>query len=300
MAQDDHTSTPLSPPMRRIGSLCTGYGGLDLAVESVLGGETVWVSEFDKHAAKVCEARFPGAPNLGDLTTVDWSSVESVDMLTAGYPCQPFSHAGKREGLNDDRHIWPHIATAIRALRPRLVVLENVAGHVSLGLDAVLGDLAALGFDAEWTTVRASDVGAPHRRERLFILATDAPRDPRRILNGDGLSPTDADQPGREGRGILPERANQRATGSHSVDIGWGDYAPAIERWEAVIGRPAPDPTTIGQTGRPVLNPPFVEWMMGLPAGWVTGLGLSRLQALKILGNGVVPQQAAAAIRGLL
>lgn len=296
--------------MRRIGSLCTGYGGLDLAVESVLGGETVWVSEFDKHAAKVCEARFPGVPNLGDLTTVDWSSVESVDMLTAGYPCQPFSHAGKREGLNDDRHIWPHIATAIRALRPRLVVLENVAGHVSLGLDAVLGDLAALGFDAEWGTLRASGVGAPHRRERLFIVATSATdygRERRWTawagragLADNDQSPTDPDSEGLEGRGILPERANQRATGSHSVDIGWGDYAPAIERWEAVIGRPAPDPTTIGQTGRPVLNPPFVEWMMGLPAGWVTGLGLSRLQALKILGNGVVPQQAAAAIRGLL
>ncbi len=296
--------------MKRIGSLCTGYGGLDLAVSGLFNAETVWLSEFDKHAATVCEARFPGIPNLGDLTVVDWSAVEPVDVLTAGYPCQPFSHAGNRKGTADERHIWPHIANAIRALRPRVVVLENVAGHVSLGLDTVLGDLASLGFDAEWGTVRASDVGAPHRRERLFIVAVNTAGEGRQGRAGQGIQSgepgkgrepaTDTDSTGLERRGILPERADQRAAGSHSMGIGWGDYAPAIRRWESSIGRAAPNPTTLGRTGRPVLNPQFVEWLMGLPAGWVTDLDIPRSQQLKILGNGVVPQQAVAGIEALL
>lgn len=301
-----------------IGSLCTGYGGLDMALD----GDTVWVSDIDKHAAKLLAHRFPTVPNLGDLTAVDWEAVEPVDIITAGYPCQPFSHAGKREGQNDERHIWPHIANAIRVLRPGHVFLENVAGHVSLGLADVLADLAEAGFDAEWTTVRASDVGAPHRRERLFILATDAPRDPRRILNGDGLSPTDADQPGREGAEPA-QRSDVSTWGDYGpagppadteineqrepIDRGqvraepwdgtWGDYQPAITQWEHVTGRAAPAPTTTGTTGRAVLNPPFVEWMMGLPAGWVTDVpGISRTGQLHLLGNGVVPQQAAHAL----
>lgn len=270
--------------MKRIGSLCTGYGGLDLAVSGLFNAETVWLSEFDKHAATVCEARFPGIPNLGDLTVVDWSAVEPVDVLTAGYPCQPFSHAGNRKGTADERHIWPHIANAIRALRPRVVVLENVAGHVSLGLDTVLGDLAALGFDAEWGTVRASDVGAPHRRERLFIVATN----------------TAGKHEWRVSAGTIRRESPASAGSGGSPGIEWGDYAPAVQRWESTIGRAAPNPTTLGRTGRPVLNPRFVEWLMGLPAGWVTDLDIPRSQQLKILGNGVVPQQAAAAVGALL
>lgn len=301
-----------------IGSLCTGYGGLDMALD----GDTVWVSDIDKHAAKLLAHRFPTVPNLGDLTAVDWEAVEPVDIITAGYPCQPFSVAGRRKGTNDERHIWPHIANAIRVLRPRYAFFENVAGHVSLGLADVLADLAEAGFDAEWTTVRASDVGAPHRRERLFILATDAPRDPRRILNGDGLSPTDADQPGREGAEPA-QRSDVSTWGDYGpagppadteineqrepIDRGqvraepwdgtWGDYQPAITQWEHVTGRAAPAPTTTGTTGRAVLNPQFVEWMMGLPAGWVTDVpGISRTGQLHLLGNGVVPQQAAHAL----
>jgi DNA (cytosine-5)-methyltransferase 1 len=158
------------------GSLCSGYGGLDLAVEAVFGAEPLWHFEVDPHASKVLAAHWPDVPNHGDLTATDWTTVAPVDVICGGYPCQPFSHAGQRKGTTDDRHIWPHIADALRVLRPRYAVFENVAGHVSLGFDAVLADLAEIGFDAEWVTVRASDVGACHRRERLFILAADADR----------------------------------------------------------------------------------------------------------------------------
>ena len=154
----------------KIGSLCTGYGGLDMAVEAYFNAETVWCAEYDQHASKLIEQRF-GYVNYGDITKIDWASVEPIDILTAGYPCQPFSVAGNRQGSNDARHLWPYIKEAISALRPRWVVLENVRGHLSLGFKEVLKDLAEVGYDAKWQVVRASDVGAPHQRARLFVIA---------------------------------------------------------------------------------------------------------------------------------
>lgn len=205
-----------------IGSLCTGYGGLDMAVQAVLGGHLAWVADPDPGAAAILARHHPNVPNLGDLTTVDWAAVEPVDIVCGGYPCQPFSVAGLRKGTADERHIWPHIATAIRVLRPRLCLFENVAGHIRLGLADVLADLARLGFDAEWTTLRASDVGAAHQRKRLWLAAWPAGsggpglawwRAARAVADG-GRHPSDALGVGRgEGR---PEPAGQQG-GSHAV-----------------------------------------------------------------------------------
>ena len=139
----------------KIGSLCTGYGGLDLAIEAAFNAETVWTCEIDRFASQIIQQRFD-KPNLGDLKTVNWQEVEPIDILTAGYPCQPFSHAGYRKGTEDERHIWPHIKEIIGTLKPRLVILENVRGHLSLGFKDVLKDLAEIGYDARWDIVRAS------------------------------------------------------------------------------------------------------------------------------------------------
>jgi len=160
----------------KLGSFCTGYGGLDLAVEHHYGATLTWYSEVDKHASTLLEHRFPGVPNLGDLTALDWGQVEPVDIIAAGFPCQPFSTAGKRRGADDDRAIFQHIADGISVLGPSVVVLENVAGLLSTGpgrgggLD-VVGSLAELGFDCRWGVVRASDAGAAHRRARWFCVA---------------------------------------------------------------------------------------------------------------------------------
>jgi len=155
----------------RLGSLCSGYGGLDHAVASHYGADLAWVSEIDKDCSLLLAARFPNVPNLGDLTKVDWDQVEAVDILCAGFPCQPFSHAGKRLGGDDERAIFAYIADAIRVLRPGIVVLENVAGILTLGGPGVLGEVAGLGYDCRWGVVRASDAGAPHRRARWFCVA---------------------------------------------------------------------------------------------------------------------------------
>lgn len=188
----------------RIGSLFSGAGGLDMAVEAVFGGEVIWQSEMDKAASKVLAYRFPCAPNLGDITAIDWATVEPVDVLCLGFPCQDVSAAGKRAGIKDGTRsgLWAYAADAIAVLRPPIVVIENVRGLLSatahrtveltdatLGngqpfavlraAGAVLGDLADLGHDAQWATVAAGDVGAPHRRERVFIVATDTGNDGR-------------------------------------------------------------------------------------------------------------------------
>jgi DNA (cytosine-5)-methyltransferase 1 len=112
--------------MTRIGSLFSGAGALDTAVQSVFGGHIAWHCENDPAASKVLAHNWPDTPNLGDITTTDWTQVEPVDILTAGWPCQPFSLAGQRKGADDDRALWPHVARTVRLVRPRHVVLENV------------------------------------------------------------------------------------------------------------------------------------------------------------------------------
>jgi DNA (cytosine-5)-methyltransferase 1 len=287
----------------RIGSLCSGYGGLDLGLMAVVGGSVAWHVEYDKHPSAVLAARFPGVPNYGDVTKTDWSTVEPVDWLTAGYPCQPFSGNGNREGEDDPRHLWPHVFRAICVLRPRHVLLENVDDHLTLGFGAVLGDLASAGFDAEWCLLRASDVGAPHGRPRLFVVATDARRNLHDAARHRGVEGTpaqvrplaSAERQPRDGRGDDEDEA-----AAHTGGSGFGPYADAIRRWERVLGRPAPAPVLTRADDTPDLNPVFAEWVMGLPQGWVTDAPIPVTAQNKALGNGVVPQQAELAVRLLL
>lgn len=340
----------------RVGSLCTGYGGIDMAVQAVLGGELAWVCDIDPGASALLAHRHPDLPNHDDLTATDWSRIEPVDVMTGGWPCQPWSSAGRRKGIEDERAIWPAVAAAIRAVRPRLVVLENVSAIAGAGeLARACGDLAEAGYVGSWRSVRASDVGAPHRRERIFIVAvatadaahvrhkrcrdtrgrwarpedcgasaTADPASPGRRtqhgpFRGARSQPLGSEQTVPRGRdGAAPDTASAERGRPQQQDLGassgptaepgerpspadWAGYAPVINRWAAVVGRDAPAPTVLGKRGGRQLSPWFVEWMMGLPLGHVTDVpGLTRNQQLKLLGNGVVPQQADAALRLLL
>lgn len=176
----------------RIGSLCAGIGGFDLAARAV-GWTTAWVSEIDPFCAAVLAHHFPEAPNLGDIRTIDWATVPRVDVLCGGFPCQPASAAGKRQGTADARWLWPECARALRGLRPRWAVFENVRGLLSVnGGEAfaeVLGDLDALGYDVAWEVVSAARVGAPHRRDRVWIVA----HAPGVRLSGSGLGTQPSD-----------------------------------------------------------------------------------------------------------
>lgn len=156
--------------MLTVGSLFSGIGGLDLGLERA--GMTVrWQSEIDPYACKILKKHWPEVPNHGDIKQIDWRTVEPVDVICGGYPCQPFSTAGKRRGTDDPRHLWPWVRDAISALRPRYAILENVRGHLSMGGTTVIGELAEIGYDAEWRVVSAAGLGAPHRRDRIIIVA---------------------------------------------------------------------------------------------------------------------------------
>lgn len=160
----------------RLGSLCSGAGMLDLAVGSLLDVRHVWHAETDEAAAKVLAAHWPDVPNLADITAVEWTPAEPVDVLCAGFPCQGFSMAGKRQGSADERHLWPTgVLPAIGALMPPLVVLENVPGLLTIEggqvFGRVLADLDELGYTVSWTTVGACRVGACHHRHRIFLAA---------------------------------------------------------------------------------------------------------------------------------
>jgi DNA (cytosine-5)-methyltransferase 1 len=166
---------------------------LDKTVEQITGGSVIWHCESDRSAAKVLAAHWPGVPNLGDVRFINWSRIRwalgPVDVLCGGFPCTDISAAGRQAGMGPATQsgLWSEFARAIDTLRPPLVVIENVRSLLSVianrnlapqnedlvlrGMGAVLGDLSDLGYDAEWETVSAESVGAPHRRERVFIVA---------------------------------------------------------------------------------------------------------------------------------
>jgi DNA (cytosine-5)-methyltransferase 1 len=161
--------------MPTFGSLFAGIGGIDLGLERA-GWTGRWQVEWDPFCQHVLAHHWPDVPRYGDITRVDWSTVEPVDLIAGGFPCQPFSFAGKQRGIEDERWLWPEFARVVGELRPRYVLVENVpgllAGHGGMG--HVLGDLASLGYDAEWDSVPAAAVGAPHLRERVWIVAYSA------------------------------------------------------------------------------------------------------------------------------
>lgn len=270
--------------MTIVGALCAGYGGLELGlVAAGIDHQLAWCAEIDPNAATVMAAHHPTAPNLGDLTTI--TDPPTADIITAGFPCQPVSVAGRREGVNDERWIVDDVCRVARLAGAHTLILENVAGILTANngdaLARVCEAMAREGFSRwEWCTLRAGDVGAPHRRKRWFCIATADP-------DGEGLrrNRIDASVDLNALTGSHPDRRHRQR---------FGGYAEAVARWEHTTGRPAPDPTIDGR-----LSHRFVEWMMGLRDGWVTD-HLDRRPALRVLGNGVVPQQAAAAVNLLI
>lgn len=323
-------------------------------------------------------------PKAGEVATVYDLTVErDHSFIAAGivvHNCQDMSTAGKRAGMVDGTRsgLWSYQADAVAALRPKAVVWENVRGALTAraltpdgrpttAILRVTSDLTGLGYRVRHVIVRASDVGAPHQRARVFLLATlpgytlpavggravsiesqvsallPTPRAalgasqtetvrllPTPAVNDMGASYTPSAWDAwtesmrakhRNGNGhggslsveaqrLLPTRraSDTNGAGVHGhggMDLrtavhDFGPYGPAVRRWEQVLGRPAPAPNEPGRNGHPRLSAAFTEWMMGLPAGWVTAVpGVTRSEALKLAGNGVVPQQAAHALSGL-
>lgn len=160
---------------------CAGYGGISLGLKRAIPSlRTIAFGEIEAFAcanlvAKMEAGLLDPAPIWTDLKTFPCEQFrDRVDILVAGYPCQPFSAAGKRLGTEDPRHLWPFIQRSISIIRPRLCFFENVEGHITLGLSTVISDLEELGYKVAWGIFSASEVGAPHQRKRVFILACRA------------------------------------------------------------------------------------------------------------------------------
>jgi len=155
----------------RLLDLFSGIGGFSYAAEKLIGGyETVAFCEMDEFCQKVLKKHWPQVPIFDDVRTLDAARLGRIDIVTGGYPCQPFSQAGRRQGEEDERHLWPEMLRIIKSCQPRYVVAENVAGHVTMGLDQVLTDLEDQGYTTRPIIVPACAKNAPHRRDRVWII----------------------------------------------------------------------------------------------------------------------------------
>jgi DNA (cytosine-5)-methyltransferase 1 len=156
--------------------LFSGIGGFSLGLESAGLVETVAFCDFDKYCQQILKKNFPGVPIYEDVKELNYDKlkadgIDTIDIITGGYPCQPFSVAGRKKGEEDPRHVWPEMFRLVQELRPTWVIGENVGGHIKLGLDTVLENLESEGYSTRTFSISASSIGANHKRERVWIIA---------------------------------------------------------------------------------------------------------------------------------
>ena len=253
-----------------VGSLFAGIGGFDLAFERE-GYDVAWQVEIDSYCQRVLEKHWPDVPRYDDVRDCGLHNLEPVDVIAGGFPCTDISCAGKQAGLNGEQSsLWWQMHRIIGELRPRFAVVENVPNLFNRGFDRVCGSLAEIGYDAEWHVISAADVGAPHLRKRLWLVA-DADR-------AHGIRPQHEVLPGRhaadaggqdmadsagfgERCGAEPMEAQQLSAERRSASSQWQDRYHKIWKTEPELGRVA----------------------HGVPA---------RVDRLRGLGNAIVPQIA--------
>jgi DNA-cytosine methyltransferase len=218
----------------KVGGLFSGIGGWELGLERA-GFEIAWHCEADPFCRRVLEHHWPGVPCYDDVRTLRGCDVEPVDVLCGGFPCQDLSLAGKGAGLDGARSgLWSEFARLIGELRPRYVLVENVSALLGRGLGRVLGDLAALGYDAEWDCLPASAFGAPHRRDRIWIVAYPCGAGRRQDARG-----AHGDEAPHEGR-------NERKTITSLAVLARNDFRQADGR----VVWPTPRATDADKGGR--------------------------------------------------
>ncbi len=272
--------------MATIGSLFAGIGGLELGLEWAGLGHTIWQVERDPFARKILAKHWPDAARYDDVCSVGAHNLSPVDVICGGFPCQDLSYAGKGAGLAGERSgLWREYARIIRELRPCIVVVENVAALLARGLGDVLGDLAALGYDAWWDCIPASAVGAPHQRDRLFVVGLALPVSRGDAWPGSGersraLGYTDGPRLEKR-RSIAGDTRAQRAPAQRA------DRSRAVRASFGGLGRAAHG-LPRGLDGRWPASPG--EEQHSWEASRTAQGQANRPTRLKALGNAVVPQ----------
>jgi DNA (cytosine-5)-methyltransferase 1 len=253
--------------MLRHVDLCSGIGGFALGFEWAELSSPVLFCDIEPWSRKILAKHWPDVPiaeDVKELANDPDGLIPDCDILTAGYPCQPFSLAGERRGTEDDRHIWPYILSIVKTKRPSWCVFENVYGHVSMGLDEVLSDLEGEGYAARPFIVPACAADAPHRRDRVWIIAhansNDEPNVSRLVSKGERLVAY-SNSAGLQGRQNARDTSQSRAQRNKQ---------PARRSQR-------PD----GQNWKP--EPPICRVANGIPR---------RVDRLRGLGNAIVPQIA--------
>ena len=263
--------------MLRMLDLFAGIGGFSYAGEKLVGGfETVAFCEYDEHAQRVLRKHWPDTEIIRDIRELANDADRfrgMVDIITGGYPCQPFSLAGVRRGDQDDRHLWPEMLRVIQAVRPRWVIGENVAGHISMGLDTVLTDLEAAGYASRCYVIPAVAADAPHRRDRCWIVAhAGCQRQGAEVSRSGGQSIDGTAQ------GQRTEARNRFADGGEDVADTNREGLEGAE-WQGFEGR--------GE------RPSIGSWWKTEPELGRVANGIPRrVDRIKGLGNAIVPQIA--------
>ncbi len=266
-------------------SFCSGYAGIERGLELAgVEARTVSYVEIEAFAcanlvAKMETGALAAAPIWTDLKTFPAHLFRGrVDIITGGYPCQPFSAAGKRAGKDDPRHLWPWIRQHVDTIRPSHCFFENVEGHISLGLREVIEDLESLGYTTTWGIFSASEVGAPHQRKRVYIMASSRDWDANGIDDSQkqGISQGQDSQPS----GVRANVADSNGSSSKGRRIPSG-----------VHQKHPKSHSSCDEVGKQTTQ----QWLPEPGLGRVVDGCANRVDRLRLLGNGVVPQTAAKA-----
>ena len=290
--------------------LFSGIGGFALAA-GWAGYNTIGFCEIEDYPRRVLSKRFSGVPIHGDIRELDGSVYRGVSLITGGYPCQPFSAAGKRGGASDDRHLWPQMLRVIKQARPVFVVAENVAGHITLGLDEVLADLESEGYAGRAIVVPACAVNAPHRRDRVWIIAKSLAHSEQQRLQGhveQQTEPSDAPSGCSTDTTLADSGSGRRQggelqAGRNEPGLCGTDVADSkIERTQGLRPSGIEEPPAYAGQEVPLCRYERIGssyWETEPAVGRVADGIPSRVDRLKGLGNAIVPQVAYELIRHL-
>ena len=299
--------------------LFSGIGGFSLGLEATGGFETKAFCELDKYCKSVLKKHWPDTRQYDDIKELTYDKlrsdgIDTIDIITGGYPCQPFSVAGKQKGTEDKRHLWPEYFRLVKECRPTWVIGENVSGHIKLGLDQVIEDLESEGYATRTFSISASSIGANHQRERIWIIANannDGPHTEKRDetkqssnRQKDGIPIGNGNSTNANSNGLLKDDSNIRPQSTESIGKDSGSIRKDIPReqhmanansgseetlnQERVLG----EQNTEGETERYPDGSLQVhgQWNFEPNVGRVADGIPSRVDRLKSLGNSLVPQ----------